>query len=247
MQWALFFLLFNLSWVHARPQPDTSSVEWIKVYFNMPANHSVTLSGNESNSESDLLHTLEVLIDSASTSVDLNIYDFEHPRIGEALVRARKRGVRVRLVTDNYNRTDGGDIDSVMWEMMASAGIVSIDDDGDVYHADGSIEDNSLTNSGADMHNKFAVIDAESPSPDDDYVWTGSTNLTYTGAYNTNNTIVIKDSEVAARYLEEFEQMWGSDGDMPNPNRARFHKTNGRVGTIFSMWKIPKLSSISAP
>ena len=60
------------------------SEEWIQVYFNMPADHSVATNNNLSNSNYDLIGTLEQLIDSATTSVDFCIYDFEHPRIAHA-------------------------------------------------------------------------------------------------------------------------------------------------------------------
>jgi competence ComEA-like helix-hairpin-helix protein len=208
-------------------QPDSD--EWIKVYFNMPSDHSVAFPGNESHDDWDLIGTLEALIDSASFSVDLNIYDFEHPRIAYALARAKQRGVRVRVVTDNHNRTDGGELDQMIWEILEDADIVSIDDDGDIYDSDGSIIDHDLVNDGADMHNKFAVIDHLPDSPHDDYVWSGSTNLTYTGAYNTNHTIVIKDADIATVYTEEFEQMWGGSGDIPDPEKARFHKDKENV------------------
>ncbi|HBX66817.1 MAG TPA: hypothetical protein DEG32_11945, partial [Balneolaceae bacterium] len=203
--------------------------EWIKVYFNMPADHSVATDNNLSNSNWDLIGSLEEVIDSATTSIDFCIYDFEHPRIAEALVRAKNRGVRIRVVTDDHNRTDGGDYDLEIWKILVSGGIISIDDDGDIYSPDGSIIDNDLVNSGSDMHNKFAVIDYLSPSPNDDYVWTGSTNMTYTGAFNTNHTIVIKDSEVAKVYTEEFEQMWGDSDDTPEAGRSVFHKDKVNV------------------
>lgn len=221
------FFIFTVFFAVALPtfgQRDSSSVEWIKVYFNMPSDHSVALANNETSDEHDLIGTLEALIDSAQSSVDLCIYDLEHPRIGRALVRAKQRGLRVRLVTDNYNRHDSHQVDSLMWNMMRKGRIISIDDDGDVYMPDGTIFDNSLVNAGADMHNKFAVIDALNGNPDDDYVWTGSTNLTYTGAFNTNHTVIIKDNEIAKAYVAEFEQMWGSSNNLPNPERARFHK-----------------------
>lgn len=225
--WGIFFLPFQAYAISS--QADTSSVEWIKVYFNMPADHSEALPGNMSKSNRDLIRSLETLIESARHSIDLAIYDLEHPRIGKALLKAKERGVRVRIVTDNYNRTDSKELDSAMWAMLRGAGIVSIDDDGDIYKTDGGILDHSLTNSGADMHHKFAVIDALSPTPEDDFVWTGSTNLTYTGAYNTNNTIIIKDSDIATAYLAEFEQMWGSSSDYPDPERARYHKDKRAV------------------
>jgi len=225
-QLPLFILLFFLpftSYSHS-VDTDTSSVEWIKAYFNMPPDYSVALPGNKSNSNADLIGSLETLINNAKHSVDLAIYDLEHPRIARALVEAKQRGVQLRVVTDNYNRTDAGKIDSLIWAKLRTAGIASIDDDGDIYNPDGSRANHSLVNSGADMHHKFAVIDAKSPSPEDDYVWTGSTNLTYTGAYNTNNTIVIKDNGIARAYQNEFEQMWGSNGPVPKAANARFHK-----------------------
>lgn len=172
----------------------------------------------------DLLGTLVTLIDSAKFSVDLCIYDLEHPRIAEALIRAKQRGVRIRLITDNNNRNDSHELDPIMWNMLGAAGIYSIDDDGDIYLSANEILDFDLVNDGADMHHKFAVIDALSESPADDIVWTGSTNLTYTGAYNTNNVVVIKDAEIAAVYEEEFNQMWGGSGESPRPEKARFHK-----------------------
>jgi len=198
--------------------------EWVEVYFNMPADHSVAYPGNESNSDWDLVGTLESFINSATASIDLCIYDLEEARIAHALVRAKERGVRVRVVTDDHNRTDGGTYDEVIWGILAEANIISMDDDGDIYNPDGSITDHDLINSGSQMHNKFAIIDYLSPTPEDDYVWTGSTNMTYTGNYNTNHTIIIKDTDIARVYTEEFEQMWGGDGDEPDPENAGFHK-----------------------
>lgn len=211
--------LFSLMFLSLGKAQNTNE-EWIRVYFNMPSGSEYSLG----NHEWDLIGTLESLIDSAKTSVDLNIYDLEHPRVAYALVRAKERGVQIRIVTDNQNRDDSREVDAEMWKILGSAGITSIDDDGDIYREMGNIEDNNLVNAGADMHNKFAVIDYLSPSKNDDIVWTGSTNLTYTGAYNTNNVVVIKDAEVAQVYIEEFNQMWGSDGAEPDPSRAVFHK-----------------------
>lgn len=204
---------------------DTSSVEWVEVYFNMPADKAVALIGNEANDKADLLNTLIRLINSAKYSVDLSIYNLENHEVGDALVRAADRGVRVRVVTDHYNRFRDRELGKAMWNMLAGAGIYSIDDAGEIYKPDGTVESaNRLPGASYDMHNKFAVIDYMSENPDDYYVWTGSMNLTYTGPHNSNNTIVIKDSGIAGAYYSEFTQMWGSEGDIPNAENARFHK-----------------------
>lgn len=225
---SLFFtLLFIIS---GSLSGYAQSEEWIHAYFNMPADHSFALPGNESQSSWDLPGTLEALIDSAQYSVDLCMYDLEEPRIAKALVRAKNRGLRIRLVTDNHNRNDAGKYDLAIWTLLAQGNILSIDDDGDIYQPNGSIIDNDLVNDGSDMHNKFAVIDQLSPSPDDDFVWTGSTNMTFTGAYNTNHTLVIKDTDVATAYAMEFEQMWGSTGEIPDATGAVFHKDKKEIG-----------------
>ncbi len=219
-------LFFSSILLRANAQPT----EWIKAYFNMPAYvDSTTQPGDPVRDNWDLIGTLEALIDSATTSVDLSIYDLEHPRIGKALVRAKQRGLRIRVVTDDHNRTDSRELDAEMWKLLGDAGIFSMDDDGDIYQQNATIADFDLVNNSADMHNKFAVIDRLSPTLNDDLVWTGSTNLTYTGAYNTNNVLIIKDAEVALLYEQEFEQMWGSSGETADPINARFHKDKSNL------------------
>ena len=210
---------------------DSSSVEWVKVYFNMPADTTVAKPGNRVNDNADLIETLTALIDNANYSVDLAAYDLEHHKVGEALAQAAERGVRVRVVTDNYNRFDSREVDEAMWKILREAGIYSIDDAGDIFQPDGSVTSLSLVGGSYDMHHKFAVIDVLSPDPDEMYVWTGSTNLTYTGAYNSNNTIVIKDNEVAEAYHREFNQMWGGKGLVPVAEQARFHKDKKKNGS----------------
>ncbi|MEX0649307.1 MAG: phospholipase D-like domain-containing protein [Balneolaceae bacterium] len=211
-------------------QPDSSSVEWIEVYFNMPSDTTVAKTGNRANDKADLIATLTNLLDEAEYSIDLAAYDLEHHQVGKALADAAERGVRVRVVTDNYNRFDSREIDEAMWEILREAGIYSLDDAGDVFHPDGSVTSRPLPGGSYDMHHKFAVVDIMSPDPDDYYVWTGSTNLTYTGSYNSNNSIVIKDNEVALAYSQEFNQMWGGDGDEPGPAKARFHRNKNFTG-----------------
>lgn len=210
---------------------DTSQVEWIKVFFNSKSDHSVMLPNNESNDEWDMISVLVNAIDSANHSIDLAVYDLQHMRVGHAIARASRRGVRVRVVTDVIHRDHAPRFTKPMWDTLRNAGIPNMDDSGTIYWPDGRIEklDRKLPNSGANMHHKFAVIDVLSEDPNDDFVWTGTMNTTYTGAWNTNATLLIKDSGIAGSYHEEFEQMWGSKDDTPNNRRARFHKDKANV------------------
>lgn len=212
-------------------QRDTSKVEWIKTYFNAVSDHSVATPNNKSRDNWDIIQPLVDRIDSANYSIDLMGYEIKNMRVGHALANATRRGVRVRVVTDNSTRNRSPKYNQPMWDTLRAAGIYNIDDAGTVYQPDGSIVELSqnLPNAGAIMHNKYAVFDVLSENPEDDFVWTGSMNITYTGPWNTNVTFVIKDNGIAKAYSEEFQQMWGSKTEIPNPNKARFHKDKYKV------------------
>ncbi len=79
------------------------------------------------------------------------------------------------------------------------------------------------------MHNKFAVFDGT-------WVWTGSWNFTMNGLYgddanrplgilggNTNHGIELNSVALADIFTAEFEEMWGSATDVPDPDVAAFH------------------------
>lgn len=226
MKKSLFFIFTFLTGVVFSAKKDSSQVEWIKVYFNSTADTSYALENNVANHLWDMIQPLVDQIDSAKYSVDLVAYDLQNMRVGEALARASRRGVRVRVITDVIHRNHAPRFTQPMWDTLRAAGIFNIDDSGTIYHPDGKIIKlhEKLPNSGANMHHKFAVFDVLSESPEDDYLWTGTMNITYTGPWNTNATLLIKDNGLAATYHEEFEQMWGSKTEIPNAKKARFHK-----------------------
>ena len=175
------------------------------------------------NDDWDPIGTLEELIDSATTSVDL-CKGFRASEDRECFSESKKKrsssSINYRI---DHNRMDSREYDPEMWDLLGNAGIFSMDDDGDIYKNSITVIDFDLVNNSADMHHKFAIIDRASSTLEDDKVWTGSTNLTYTGAL-PNNVVVIKDAEIAEFYEKEFEQMWGGENTEANPELARFHK-----------------------
>ncbi len=160
---------------------------WYRLYFTAPQELLDWKGG--------LDETLAADIDRAAVSVDVAAYDFDLQRVADALIRAHRRGVKVRMVTDS----DNADLDQP--QDLESAGIVVVEDE-----------------RGAIMHNKFVVIDGG-------VVWTGSWNLTDNGTYrNNNNMIRIVSEELAANYSYEFEEMFldnqfgpDSPADTPYP------------------------------
>lgn len=106
-------------------------------------------------------------------------YDISAMRIINSLVEAHRRGVDVKLVTDDENFSGPG------ITLLLDAGIPVVTDD-----------------SSSLMHNKFAVIDKE-------IIFTGSYNTTDNcGHKNNNNAVMFRSVELAEIYLVEFEEMF---------------------------------------
>ncbi len=162
---------------------------WFEIYFTDPTNPAAS-------QESGGIETpLIAAIDSAKLSVDVAIYSLSLRELGNALLRARDRGVQVRIVMESDNR------DRTVPVALIEAGLPILGD-----RREGL------------MHDKFVVIDRSE-------VWTGSLNFTTTGTYNDNNNLVrIRSIKVAEDYTKEFEEMFVDDkfgGDIvpetPNP------------------------------
>jgi len=97
----------------------------------------------------------------------------------------------------------------------------------DIMNAGIPVIDDAFGNNSGNhyMHNKFAVFDfRDSTSVNDDWSWTGSYNTTDEGTEsNANNAVEIQDKELARAYTLEFQEMWGSDSGVPNPDSSKFH------------------------
>ena len=151
---------------------------------------------------------LAAAIDLAERSVDVAAFDLDLPSVTGALVRADRRGVRVRLVTDTDYEDEWGPTE------LRRAGIPVVTDQRSAF-----------------MHNKFVVIDGQQ-------TWTGSWNLTENGTYRNNtNLVVIHSSKLAANYTSEFEEMFERGEFGPASSDATPHpdiELNGvRIETIF--------------
>jgi len=138
-------------------------------------------------------HALAEFVAAAKKTLEVAVYDFNLPPELDAivcgeLVAAQKRGVAVRLA---YNLdhakeapvppppvTNPGALEAQPFPTAAIPGVPDL------------------------MHHKYVVRDAAS-------VWTGSTNWTADAWTREENVIVTVDSPaVAARYRDDFEQLW---------------------------------------
>lgn len=124
------------------------------------------------------------VMDHAQTEIRLAGYSFTSPEIASALIRAKMRGVDVRVVLDekaNHNRSSRAAIN------LLTARDIPV----------------RLNGRYAAMHDKFVVADGRT-------VETGSYNYTRAAARrNSENVLIIENMpELASRYLQHWQSRW---------------------------------------
>ena len=161
----LFLFLFNNSYLDAR------NPSWWRVYFSAPEE----CEAQKNDPEEGLINT----IDSAKKNFYGAFYNISSLDVVAAIIRAHKKGIDVRIVTErDYIEGEG-------ISRLIMAGVPVVSDTGRGF-----------------MHNKFAVID-------DGIIWTGSYNLTKNGTCNNNNNAIkIYSFDLANIYKAEFNEMF---------------------------------------
>ncbi|KAI9021375.1 hypothetical protein DFJ74DRAFT_707329 [Hyaloraphidium curvatum] len=142
------------------------------------------------------------LLSSARTTLDVAVYNVTLDAFAEALLAARKRGARVRLVTDASQAKGGRGNDA---ERLGKAGVE--------VRMGGGVAGKGL------MHHKYAVVDGHT-------VATGSLNYTRAAAEgNWENVLVCRDAGVAGAYAAHFEKLFADPA--ARPAQARFSEPRG--------------------
>lgn len=179
----------------------------IQVYFNNTVNTSVS-SGVNANANSNFTDILIQKINNAKRSIDVALYSLSGTvgaNIATALVNAKNRGVKIRVIGEYDNRT------TAPWQTLISNGIPYIND------AYGNNDGSGL------HHNKFFVIDYRGGSPDSVWVIMCSWNPTDPGTNDDRqNLVLFQDVALAGAYTVEFQEEWGSNTDNPNSQNSRF-------------------------
>ena len=185
----------------------------------------------------DLLVPIIRFIDGAEKYLDIAVQEIDNREIGQAIVRARGRNVRVRVVLEaDYLRaeerrddpwTPGGkyeinrEIQNALYRTRAHV------------HADFNPEI---------FHQKFVVRDREA-------VLMGSTNFTWTGTHrNLNHLVIVHDKSVAMEYWREFNEIskgrFGKDSD-PHPAAPKESVVDDlRVKVLFAPDHNPEMEII---
>lgn len=118
---------------------------------------------------------------SARRRLDICVFTIADDDLSAAIIKAHKRGVAVRVITDNDKRFDAGsDI-----QLLADAGIAIVMDPGKAH-----------------MHHKFALVD-------DRWLLNGSFNWTRSAStVNDENLVVTNDPQQLRVFAAQFDELW---------------------------------------
>ena len=179
----------------------------IKCYFNHPVNNALSTGVNATYLKGTFPDTIVAYINKAKYTLDFAVYNFtsvandQVSKIATAVNNAYKRGVIVRWINDGKSSNKGMSLlnSAIPWISSPNSSSYGI------------------------MHNKFLVIDVNSPDSNDAYVVSGSYNYSVQQT-NTdyNNLLIVQNQPLASAYYDQFNQMWGGTGSMPDTTISKF-------------------------
>ena len=152
----------------------------VKIIFNSNQKKVQTLKAYFSPGK-ECVQTIINFIQSAKRKMDICVFTISDDKITEELIKSFKRGVDIRVITDDEKTFDmGSDI-----KELFQVGIQIKTDQSESH-----------------MHHKFAIFDQKS-------LLTGSYNWTRSASqYNQENIIEIHDEQMIKVYQKEFNHLW---------------------------------------
>jgi len=149
-----------------------------------PAPAKIHKSGNISicfSPNGNCVNEILELIQSSKKTIDAAIFSFTSLELSRALVEAKNRGVKIRVISDNAQADDKYS----KYQYLKDSGIPA-----------------RIDGSKGSMHDKFAVIDNK-------ILITGSYNWSQSAeTRNFENVVVIEDEKIAKIFADEFERIW---------------------------------------
>jgi phosphatidylserine/phosphatidylglycerophosphate/cardiolipin synthase-like enzyme len=127
------------------------------------------------------LDKIRALLHAANHSADICVFTITDDRITSEIMEAKRRGLRIRIISDDDKANDpGSDVDR-----MAAKGIPVLFDKTE-HH----------------MHHKFAIFDRK-------VLATGSYNWTRSAeAFNHENMVLTDDERLVGPFQRTFDELW---------------------------------------
>jgi len=124
------------------------------------------------------------------------------------LIEAHKRGVRVRVFTDDLTSREK----ESQFDYFNKFHLIRTDKAPESF-----------------MHHKFCVIDEK-------IIWTGSFNPTSAGAFKeNNNVVVIRAPSLASQFIKEFEKLWEGKSELSDFPCFHILSDGTRLKVCFSL------------
>ena len=175
---------FELARIELSDSPNNEVLEWLEDVNKLllPPNVAPASESEAHFSPSDhCVSRIIRLFEQSQKSADVCVYTITDDRIKDAILRADKRGIELRVISDNHKSADlGSDVD----ELRRRGVPVRVDRT--QYH----------------MHHKYAIFDGRE-------LLTGSYNWTRSAAaHNEENFIITSEASLVRSFREEFDKLW---------------------------------------
>lgn len=148
--------------------------------------------------EDDPLKAMVEQIDRARRTIEVMAFVFSSQEAAEAMIRAHKRGVKVRVLLDNNFKPEAA---TARWKYvpareLAKAGVTVMYD-----------------KERAKLHHKCVIVDSR-------IVCVGSMNISLNGANeNDENMVVIESPSIGKQFSEQFQKQWDWTLKLSQPSR----------------------------
>ncbi len=176
----------------------------INVYFSKSVDTTVN-NGVKAIGNVNLEYTLLNRIDHSGYYIDVATSYFEDAgEITIALLKAKRNGVIIRFIYDGKQNS--------RWIDTLIANGVNV------------VKRNFDNVNGHCLNTNFWVFDSRCTcSGGNIFVWTSSAQIKQSSLMDDKNSAVeINDRTLAYVYTREFDEMWGSFGDLPDTSRSKF-------------------------
>ena len=176
-------LAFDLAREHLLREGDRALLQWLEgvVKLLLPREGDESIAKAFFSPGSACQDALRQRIASALNRIDVCVFTITDDKLSTALLDAHRRGVKVRIITDDEKADDFGS-DALA---LSRAG-VPVKVDQSEHH----------------MHHKFIIFD-------DEVLGTGSYNFTRsTARHNQENLIISNNGRLLSAFHRTFERLW---------------------------------------
>jgi len=132
------------------------------------------------------------LINRTNYKISAAVYIISEKTIAQALINAKKRGVKIKILTDDFCIGSSSGKTDLLQNSGIKISVFKTNTKNSKFHPI--------------MHNKFGIFEIDKKNINDNWVWTGSFNWTKSASQiNQENVILTNNKKVFASYKKQFK------------------------------------------